>query len=138
VAQTKLFLVQYLIEVDVTEWPDFDERKAAEHFRPKLSKEDILLRAEAYLVVRRPDEEGDPLVEEYEDRGLNVCIHQNFDTVGTDVPSYYVTIFNPKVKNPSSSTGDDYPTIEAAKEAARIRVDKRLKRNSSKSLTDQS
>jgi hypothetical protein len=125
---TKLFLVQYLIEADVTEWADFDERKAAEHFRPKLMKEDKLLQSHAYLVVRRPDEEGDPLVKEYEDRGLNVCIHQNFDTVGTDVPSYYVMIFNPKVKNPSSSTGDDYPTIEAAKEAARKRVDKRLER----------
>jgi hypothetical protein len=135
VAQTKLFLVQYLIKADVTEWPDFDERKAAEHFRPKLSKEDTLLRAEAYLLVRRPDEDGDPLIEEYEDRGLNVCIRQNYETVGTDVPSYFVTVFNPKVKNPSSSVGDDYPTVEAAKEAAQIRVDKRLEREAQRPKT---
>jgi hypothetical protein len=136
-AQTKLFLVQFLIEADVTEWPDFDERKAVEHFRPKLSKEDTLLRAEAYLLVRRPDEDGDPLVEKDDDRGLDVHIYQNAQTVGTDVPSYYLMVFNPKVKGASSSASDDYPTIEVAKEAARIRVDKRLKRNS-KSHTDNS
>jgi hypothetical protein len=129
--QTKLFLVQYLIEADVSEWPDFDEEKAIEHFRPKLSKEDKLIRAQVYLLARKPDER-DLLVEEYEDRGLDVRIYQNAHTVGTDVPYYYVMVFNPQAKSPTSSASDDYPTIEAAKEAARVRVDKRLERQNKK------
>ncbi len=125
---TKLFLVQYLIEADVSEWPEFDEQKAIEHFRPKLSKEDKVIRSQVYLLARKPDEEGDLLVEQYDDRGLDVHIYQNAHTVGTDVPSYYVMVFNPKLKSASSSASEDYPTIEAAKESARIRVDKRLER----------
>jgi hypothetical protein len=131
-AQKKLFFVQFLIEADVSEWPDFDELEAASYFKSilKLSDEDKVHRVQAYLLARKPDERGDLLVERYEDRGLDVHIYQDADTVGTDVPTYYVTVYNPTVKSPSSSVGDSHPTIEAAKEEARTRVGKRLERQS--------
>lgn len=55
-------------------------------------------------------------------------IRQNANTVGTDAPSYYVMIFNPKAQSPSSAAGDDHLTVESAKEEARVRVDRRLER----------
>jgi hypothetical protein len=128
--QTKLFLVQYIIEADVTKWPEFDEEKAIEHFRPNLSKEDKIIHSHVFLLARKPDER-DLLVEEYEDRGFNVEIRQSAETVGTDVPIYYLGAFNRQVKNSSSSISE-HPTIEAAKEAAHIRVDKRLERQNKK------
>jgi hypothetical protein len=129
-AKTKLFLIQLLIEADVSEWPDFDERKAAEHLRSaiKLSGEDKVHHIQAYLLARKPDDPEDLVIEKYEDRGFEVEICQDADTVGTDVPSYYVAVYNPKVKNPSSSISGNHPTVEAAKEEARIRVDKRIQR----------
>jgi hypothetical protein len=67
----KLFLVQFLIEADVSEWPDFDEVNASDYFLSalKLSPEDKKLAAQVYLLAKKPNERGDVLVEEYEDRG---------------------------------------------------------------------
>jgi hypothetical protein len=126
----KLFLVQFLIEADVSEWPDFDEVNATDYFLSalKLSPEDRKLSAQVYLLARKPNERGDVLVEKYEDRGLMVEIYQNANTVGADIPTYFVMIFNPKAQSPSSVAGDEHLTVESAKEEARARVDRRLER----------
>jgi hypothetical protein len=130
-ATKKLFLVQFLIEVDVSEWPDFDEGKAVEHFRAalKLSGEDKVRRVQTYLLARMPDDPGDLTVEEYEDRGFDIEICQDANTVGTDVPTYFALVWNPQAKTPAGTVaGSDSRTIEEAKEAARLYVDKRLRR----------
>jgi hypothetical protein len=126
----KLFLVQFLIEADVSEWPDFDEATAADHFLSalKLSTEDRKLSSQVYLLARKPEERGDLIVEEYNDRGLDVEIRQHARTVGTDAPVYFVMIFNPQAQSPSSAPGEDHLTVESAKEEARERVTKRLER----------
>lgn len=130
-ATTKLFLIQLLIEADVTDWPDFDERKAAEHLRSalKLSGEDKIHHIQAYLLARKPDDPSDVTIEEYEDRGFEVEICQDADTVGTDVPTYFAVVTNPQAKTPYGSVvGDNCKTIEEAKEVARTNVDKRIQR----------
>jgi hypothetical protein len=128
-SQTKLFLVQFLIEADVSEWPDFDEIQAAEHFRSglNLSSEDKLLRSQIFLLARKPDDLGDLVIEDYEDRGYRVEICQDAETVGTDVPSYFLGVYNLQSKNPSSSI-TSHLTLEEAREAARLKVDKNLER----------
>lgn len=127
---TKLFLVQFLIEADVSEWPDFDETQAADYFLSalKLSGADKKLGAQVYLLARKPDGRGDFLIEEYEDRGYVVEILQNAHTVGTDVPMYFAMVTNPQSKTPYSYPTKDCETIRGAKEAARLRVDKRIAR----------
>ena len=126
----KLFLVQFLIEADVSEWPDFDEMTAADHFLSalKLTNEDRKLGAQVYLLAKSPNERGDLLVEEYEDRGLVVQIFQDAHTVGTDAPTYFSTVWNPQAKGASSSASENRDTVEEAKEDARLRVDRRLAR----------
>ena len=127
----KLFLIQLLIEADVSDWPDFDERKAAEHLRSalKLSGEDKIHRVQAYLLARKPDDPGDVTIEQYEDRGFEVEICQDADTVGTDIPTYFAVVTNPQAKTPTGSlVGSDCSTVEEAKEAARINIDKRIQR----------
>jgi hypothetical protein len=57
-----------------------------------------------------------------------VEIYQNANTVGTDIPTCFVMIFNPKAQSPSSAPGDEHLTVESAKEEARARVDRRLER----------
>jgi len=126
---TKLFLLQYVIEADVTEWPDFDEQKAIEHFRPKLSKEDKIIRSQVYLLAKKPDENSDKIIEKYNDRGFDVEIRQDAHTVGTDVPTYFAMVSNPQAKTYAGSlAGNDSESIKEAKEAARVYIDKRLKR----------
>ena len=130
-ANTKLFLVQFIIEADVTEWPDFDELQATDYFRSalKLSHVDKTLGVQVYLLARRPEERGDLLIEQYKDRGFDVEIYQNANTVGTDVPTYFALVTNPKTKTPTSSVaGGDHNTVEEAKIAARTNVDKRISR----------
>jgi hypothetical protein len=130
-AKTKLFLIQLLIEADVEDWPDFDEWKAEEHLRSalKLSGADKIHRIQAYLLARKPEDRGDVTVEQYEDRGFEVEICQNAETVGTDVPTYFTLVSNPKVKTPYGSVvGSECGTIEEAKEAARANIDKRIQR----------
>jgi hypothetical protein len=132
-SQTKLFLVQFLIEADVTEWPEFDEERAIEHFRPNLSKEDKIIRSHVYLLARKPDEDSDKTIEKYHDRGFDVEICQDAHTVGTDVPTYFALVFNPQAKTVYGSViGGGSESIKAAKEAARINVDKRIERQNKK------
>lgn len=119
----KLFLVQFLIEADVSEWRDFDERQAAEHFREalKLSSEDKVQRLQAYLLARLPDDRGDMTLEDYEDRGFRVEICQDANTVGTDVPTYFAVVWNMQAKTPTGSVaGGHCETVDEAKEAARL------------------
>ncbi len=130
-AKTKLFLVQFLIEADVSEWPDFDESKAADYFLSalKLSGEDKKHSIQVYLLTRKPNEGGDLLIEEHEDRGYKVEIRQNADTVGTDIPTYFALVTNMQIKNPAGYfAGSDHATEEEAKEAARANIDKRIER----------
>ncbi len=130
-AKTKLFLVQFLIEADVSEWPDFDEVRAADYFLSalKLSGEDKKHSVQVYLLARKPNDRGDLLIEEYEDRGYEVEISQDASTVGTDIPTYLALVTNTKIKNPTGYVvGDDCATVEEAKEAARINIDKRIER----------
>jgi hypothetical protein len=126
---TKLFLIQLLIEADVTDWPDFDERKAAEHIRSaiKLLGADKIHHIQAYLLARKPDDPSAVTVEESEDRGFEVEVCQNAETVGTGIPKYFAVVTNPQAKTPYGSVGgDECITVEEAKEAARINVDKRI------------
>jgi hypothetical protein len=135
----KFFLVQCIIEADVTEWPEFDERRAEDHFRSALhlSGEDKVHRINAYLLARKPDDRDDLTLEEYEDRGLKVEICQDAHTVGTDVPSYFSLVWNPKAKQPIGSIAANHcTTVEAAKEATQIYVDKRLERERKKAARE--
>lgn len=60
-------------------------------------------------------------------------IYRDAYTVGTDVPTYFATVANPTAKNPSGSVvGGDCTTLEEAKDAARLNIDKRLQRQTPK------
>ncbi len=133
--KTKLFLVQFLIEADVTNWPEFDEAAASAHFTAalKLSQEDKKVGVQVYLLARKPDDEGDLTVEQYEDRGYDVEICQNAHTVGTDVPAYFAMVGNPQAKTYALSVvGSNCATVEEAKAAARLNVDRRVARQERK------
>jgi hypothetical protein len=131
----KYFLVQFLVEADTTEYPEFNGLQAREHFRSafKVPVEDKVIGIQVCLLAQKPDEWGDQLIEAYVDRGLEIEIYQDADTLGTDAPTYGGTAANPRAKQRTISLiANECLTVEAAKEVMRIYVDKRMERECKK------
>ena len=128
--KAKFFLARILVEVDLTNRPDFDERQAADYFSSVFSVCGNDRRLEVTVRELRPKASyiRDVEIEEYEYRGFVITIHQHADTVGTAVPSYFAVVAKPNSK--SGRVMEDYSQfIEVVKNAAEIYVDKRVSRS---------
>jgi len=126
--KTRFFLAQFLIEVDVTDRPGFDDMEATAYFISALQlldkdkKHDL----KVYPLAVKPGSGTDALIESYEYRDFEIEIYQNADTVATDVPTFFAVVTNLQTKSRYGSVlGDDFENIENAKEAAQAHVDKR-------------
>jgi hypothetical protein len=97
----KFFLARILVEVDVTNRPDFDERQAADYFSSMFSLYGNDRELEVTVRELRPKASyvRDVDIEEYEYRGFVITICQNADTVGTAVPTYYAVVAKPNAKS---------------------------------------
>lgn len=131
--KTKLFLARILVEVDVTNRPDFDELQAADYFSSVFSLTGNDRKREVTVCELRPKASSitDVEIEEYEYRGFVITIHQNADTVGTAVPTYFAVVAKPNSKS-GTVMWDDSQFIEVAKNDAEIYVDKRVSRSKQK------
>ena len=128
--KAKFFLASILVEVDVTNRPDFDERPAADYFSKVFSLCGNDRKLEVTVRELRPKASyiRDIEIEEYEYRGFVITIHQHADTVGTAVPSYFAVVAKPNSK--SGRVMEDYSQfIEVTKNDAEIYVDKRVSRS---------
>lgn len=99
--KAKFFLARILVEVDVTNRPDFDERQAAGYFSSVFSLCGNDRKLEVTVRELRPKASyiKDVEIEEYEYRGFVITIHQHADTVGTAVPSYFAVVAKPNTKS---------------------------------------
>jgi hypothetical protein len=140
--KTKFFLAQFLIEVDVSDKPDFDESRAtvylqsALHLQVKDKSHDL----KVYPLSAKPAPLQDETIEVYKYRDFDIEICQNADTLGTDQPTYFTVVSNPQAKTYSGSlVGGHYGSIEEAKSVGEQHVDKRIvqieKRNKGKTAT---
>lgn len=129
----KFFLARILVEVDVTNRPDFDERQAADYFSSVFSLYGNDRKLEVTVRELRPKASyvRDVDIEEYEYRGFVITICQNADTVGTAVPTYFAVVAKPNSKS-GTVMWDDSQFIEVAKNDAEIYVDKRVSRSKQK------
>jgi hypothetical protein len=129
VRKAKFFLARILVEVDVTNRPDFDERQAVDYFSSVFSLCSTDRKLEVTVRELRPKASyiRDVKIEEYEYRGFVITIHQNADSVGTAVPTYFAVVAKPNSKN-GTVMWDDSQFIEVAKNDAEIYVDKRVSR----------
>ena len=130
VQKAKFFLARILVEVDVTNRPDFDERQAADYFSSvfSLSGNDRKLEVTVRELKPKACCTTDVEIEEYEYRGFVITIHQSADTVGTAVPTYFGVVAKPNSE--SGRVMADYSQfIEVAKNDAEIYVDKRVSRS---------
>jgi hypothetical protein len=133
VKKAKFFLARILVEVDVTNRPDFDERQAADYFSSVFSLYGNDRKLEVTVRELRPKASyvRDVDIEEYEYRGFVITICQNADTVGTAVPTYYAVVAKSNSKS-GTVMWDDSQFIEVAKNDAEIYVDKRVSRSKQK------
>ena len=131
--KTKFFLARILVEVDVTNRPDFDERQAADYFSSVFSLSGNDRKREVTVRELRPKASyvTDVEIEEYEYRGFVITICQNADTVGTAVPTYFAVVTKQNAKS-GTVVWDDSQFIEVAKNDAEIYVDKRVSRRKQK------
>ena len=129
----KFFLARILVEVDVTNRPDFDERQAADYFSSVFSLSGNDRKLEVTVRELRPKAccITDVEIEEYKYRGFVITICQNADTVGTAVPTYYAVIAKPNSKS-GRVMWDHSQFIEVAKNDAEVYVDKRVSRSKQK------
>lgn len=99
--KTKFFLARILVEVDVTNRPDFDELQAADYFSSVFSLTGNDRKREVTVQELRPKASSitDVDSEEYEYRGFVITICQNADTVGTAVPTYHAVVAKPNSKS---------------------------------------
>lgn len=137
--KTKVFLAQFIIEVDVTDKPGFDHQEARSYFLSslRLAEGDKKIDLTVYPLAAKPELVEDEELESYEYRGFQIEILQVADSVGTDFPSYYAAVASPNAKNASESiVGAGSEDIEEVKRLAQKHVDKRVaqmeKRNSKK------
>lgn len=125
--KTKFFLARILVEVDVTNRPDFDELQAADYFSSVFSLTGNNRKRQVTVQELRPKASSitDVDIEEYEYRGFVITICQNADTIGTAVPTYSAVVAKPNSK--SGRDMRDYSQfIEVAENDAEIYVDKRV------------
>ena len=119
--KAKFFLARILVEVVVTNRPDFDERQAVDYFSSMFSLCGSDRKLEVTVRELRPKASyiRDVEIEEYEYRGFVITIHQHADTVRTAVPSYLAVVAKPKPK--SGRVMEDYSQfIEVAKNDAEV------------------
>jgi hypothetical protein len=107
-AKTRFFLAQFLVEVDVTDRPDFDDLQAADYFSSafSLTGNDRKHEVKAYALRAKPDSRKDIVIQEYKDRGYPITVYQNADTVGADVPTYFATVILARL-NPAPKARSD-------------------------------
>ena len=131
--KTKFFLARILVEVDVTNRPDLDELQAADYFSSVflLTGNDRTREVTVRELRPKASYTTDVEIEEYEYRGFVITIHQNADTVGTAVPTYFAVVAKPNSK--SGTVMWDYSQfIEVVKNDAEVYVDKRVSRRKQK------
>ena len=130
VKKAKFFLARILVEVDVTNRPDFDEPQAADYFSSvfSLCGNDRTLEVTVRELRPKVSSITDVEIEEYEYRGFVITICQNADTVGTAVPTYFAVVAKPNSKS-GRVMCDDSQFIEVAKNDAEIYVDTRVSRS---------
>jgi hypothetical protein len=128
-AETKFFLARFLVEVDVTDRPNFDDRQAAEYFSSVFSLTGNYRKREVTVHELRPRASyfTDVEIEEYEYRGFRITVCQNADSVGTVVPTYFAVVAKPNSNGGSVRPGDS-EFIEVIKNDAEIYVDKKVSR----------
>ncbi len=129
--KTKFFLAQFLVEVDVTDRPDFDDLQATDYFSSAfwLSGNDKKHEVKVYALAAKPDSRQDVAIEEYEYRGFPITVYQNAHTVGADVPTYFATVTNLQTKSKNASVvAGDSEIVKVVKDAAQNHVDKLVSR----------
>lgn len=138
--KTKFFLAQFLIEVDVTERPDFDDIQASDYFSSvfQLSGNDKKIEVKVYPLAAKPDSRQDVEIETYEYRGYRIEVCQNAHTVGSDRPTYFGVVFNLQAKHQTGSVlGSEQENIEEVKQMVQEYVDKKIARMEKRGLSKQ-
>jgi hypothetical protein len=124
--QTKFFLARFLVEVDVTDRPDFDEPQAADYFSSvfSLASGDKKRELKVYELRINPNFRKDVVIEVYEYRGFEITVHREAHAVGT-VPIYFASVGKPNAKS-GVVVREDSHIVEVVKNAAEIYVDARV------------
>lgn len=127
--ETKFFLARFLVEVDVTNIPNFNDRQAADYFSSVFSLTGNYRKREVTVHELRPRASYtmDVEIEKYEYLGFVITVNQNADTVGTVVPTYFAVVARPN-SNGGSVLPADSEFIEVVKNEAEIWVDKKVSR----------
>jgi hypothetical protein len=133
----RLYLAQFLVEIDLDEHPYFTDQDAHTYFLTamKLPIRDEIRSLEVYALSPEPLERRDVVVQRYEYRGFEITISQNGDTIGTHRPTYFGVVFNLQAKyreghliSPSlSSKRNVKKEAELYADKRREQIDKRLK-----------
>lgn len=133
-AETRFFLARFLVEVDVTDRPDFDDRQAASYFSSvfSLTGNDRKREVTVHELRRKASYIRDVEIEEYEYRGFVIMVNQNAESVGAVVPTYFACVSRPDAKGGAVVADSDSEFIEVTKDAAQIYVDKRVSRRKQK------
>jgi hypothetical protein len=125
---TKFFLVQHLVELDMTHRSSFDDVDAHNYFANllRLSGKDKKHKIEVFTLSIKPYSWQDLLLESYEYRGYTINIYQNAETVGADIRAYFSTIVDKHTKKFSQGLVAEGDEVEVVKKAAEESVDYRL------------
>lgn len=122
---TKFFLAQYLVEVDMTERPHFDDFDVDEYFSSalRLSGRDKKLNIKVFRLGAKPNSREDVVIESYEYRGYPIKIWQDANTVGADIRNYFSTVGSIHTKTYSDRVVAESEQVEVVKKAAEESVD---------------
>jgi hypothetical protein len=126
---TKYFLAQYLVELDMTHRPSFDDVDAHSYFANllRLTGKDKKHKIDVFTLAIKPYSWLDVLIESYQYRGYTINIYQHGQTVGADIRSYFSTVVSKHTKQYSEGVVADGEEVEVVKKAAEESVDYRLR-----------
>lgn len=135
----KLFLAQVVIEIDVSDMPDFDEHRATMYFKSalKLGAEaeaqnlNIFFLSDKPAVPRKLEAgpvkaQRDAVIEEYQYRDFLVKVWQAATSIGTYNPRYFGTAHRIGSQTGTLVKDCSSDKIDIVKKAAEAYVDRRM------------